>query len=202
MDSYILFLLLGLGAGGVYAVLGLGLVLKYRSAGVVDFGHAAVAMFCAYVYIELRSNGQLQFPWVVLPHHVAVASANGTSQTVAILVSILYGALLGLAFYTLLYRPLRSAPALARVGASVGVMLYLQAIAVINFGTFAVSSPPILKSTPVNIGSIPVPSDRLYLAGITVVIAAVLWAVYRWTRFGLATQAVAENERGASLLGY
>src|SRR5919201_3179827 len=143
MDSYILFLLLGLGAGGVYAILGLGLVLKYRSAGVVDFGHAAVAMFCAYVYIELRSNGQLEFPWVVLPHHIAVGPAAGTSQAVAILASLVYGALLGLAFYVLLDHSLRKAPALARVGASVGVMLYLQAIAVVNFGTFAVSSPPI-----------------------------------------------------------
>jgi len=35
MSSYILFLLLGLGAGAIYAILALGLVLKYRSAGVV-----------------------------------------------------------------------------------------------------------------------------------------------------------------------
>ena len=41
MSTYLLFFLLGLGAGSVYANLGLGLVLKYRSAGVVDFGHAA-----------------------------------------------------------------------------------------------------------------------------------------------------------------
>ena len=202
MDSYILFLLLGLGAGGVYAILGLGLVLKYRSSGVVDFGHGAVAMFCAYVYIELRSNGKLELPWTAIPHEITVAAETGASQWVSIVVAILYGALLGLVFYALLYRPLRQAPALARVGASVGVMLYLQAIAVINFGTFAVSSPPILNSTPVDIAGIPVPSDRLYLAGITVVIAAVLAVVYRRTRFGLTTQAVAENERGASLLGY
>ncbi|HEY7632749.1 MAG TPA: ABC transporter permease [Thermoleophilaceae bacterium] len=202
MDSYILFLLLGLGAGAVYALLGLGLVLKYRSSGVVDFGHAAVAMFCAYVYIELRSNGKLEFPWVLIPHEVSVASANGTSQFIAIVFSLAYGAVLGLAFYALLYRPLRQAPALARVAASVGVMIYLQAIAVINFGTFALSSPPILPSSPVNISGIPVPSDRLYLAGITVAIAVILAAIYRYTRFGLATSAVSENERGASLIGY
>ena len=58
-------------------MLGLGLVLKYRSAGVVDFAHGAVAMFCAYVYIELHSNGELQFPWIVIPHQIKVASSNG-----------------------------------------------------------------------------------------------------------------------------
>src|ERR1700742_62681 len=106
MSSYILFLLLGLGAGGVYAVLGLGLVLKYRSAGVVDFGHGAVAMFCAYVYIELRSNGELQFPWILIPHQVRVASSNGMATVPAIVITLVYSAILGLFFYAAIYRPL------------------------------------------------------------------------------------------------
>ena len=60
MSSYILFVILGLGAGATYAILGQGLVLKYRSAGVVDFAHGAVAMFIAYVFVHLRSFGQRQ----------------------------------------------------------------------------------------------------------------------------------------------
>ena len=60
MSSYVLFLLLGLGAGAVYGMLALGLVLKHRSAGVVDFGHGAVAMFIAYVYLGLRYLSQPQ----------------------------------------------------------------------------------------------------------------------------------------------
>ena len=98
MSSYILFLLLGLGSGAVYAVLGLGLVLKYRSAGVVDFAHGAVAMFCAYVYIELRSNGELQFPWILIPHQVKVASSNGMAVVPSILITLVYSAILVLVF--------------------------------------------------------------------------------------------------------
>src|ERR1700684_3522672 len=112
MSSYILFLLLGLGSGAVYAVLGLGLVLKYRSAGVVDFGHGAVAMFCAYVFIELRSNGQLVFPWIGIPHAITVASSNGMGLAPSIVITLVYSAILGLVFYAVLYRPLRAAPAL------------------------------------------------------------------------------------------
>ncbi len=76
LSSWILFLLLGLGAGSVYALLALGLVLKYRSAGVVDFGHGAVAMFIAYVYIGLRSSGSIALPWPVLPHSISLASSE------------------------------------------------------------------------------------------------------------------------------
>ncbi len=202
MSSYILFLLLGLGSGAVYALLGLGLVLKYRSAGVVDFAHGAIAMFCAYVYIELRSNGQLVFPWPVLKHSFQVASSNGMATVPSIVITLAYSVVFGFVLYWAIYRPLRNAPALARVGASVGVMLALQAIAVLNFGTFAVSSPPILPDSPVKIAGIDVPSDRLYLAAIAVLIGIALELIYRRTRFGLATRAAAENERGAALLGH
>ena len=44
--------------------------------------------------------------------------------------------------YLLVYRPLRFAAPLTRVCASVGVMLAFQAIAVLNFGTQAKTTPP------------------------------------------------------------
>jgi ABC-type branched-subunit amino acid transport system permease subunit len=199
MSSYILFLLLGLGSGAVYGMLALGLVLKYRSAGVVDFGHGAVAMFIAYVYLGLRADGTLQFPWIWLPHELSLGSSLGTAP--AIVVSLVYAAVLGFVMYWLIYRPLRAATALTRVCASVGTMLALQAIAVLNFGTTAKSTPAILPTEPLSIAGVTVPSDRLWFAGIVVVLAAILALVYRKTKFGLATRASAENEQGAALVG-
>src|SRR5947209_17000067 len=123
MSTYVLFLLLGLGAGAVYAMLALGLVLKYRSAGVVDFGHGAVATFIAYVYLGLRDDGQLQFPWIWLPHELALSSSPlGLGPAMAI--SLVYAAILGAILYLLIYRPLRHATPLTRVCASVGTMLF------------------------------------------------------------------------------
>ena len=121
MSSYILFLLLGLGAGAVYAMLALGLVLKYRSAGVVDFSHGAVAMFIAYVYLGLREDGTLQFPWIVIPHQLTL-TGSGMSAAPAIAIALLYAAILGVILYVLVFRPLRNATPLTRVCASVGVM--------------------------------------------------------------------------------
>jgi ABC-type branched-subunit amino acid transport system permease subunit len=202
MTSYLLFLLLGLGSGAVYATLALGLVLKHRSAGIVDFSHGAVAMFCAYVYIELRSSGELQFPWILIPHQVRVASSSGMATIPCILITLVYAAVLGLIFYVAIYRPLRNAPALARVGASIGVLLALQTIALLNYSTFALSSPPILPDNTIHIGGLFVPAAPLWLAALTVVLGLVLAAVYRFTRFGMVTRAAVENERGAALLGH
>ncbi|MEU5041805.1 ABC transporter permease [Streptomyces griseorubiginosus] len=200
MSSYFLFLLLGLGSGAVYGILALGLVLKHRSAGVVDFGHGAVAMFGAYVFLDLRDRGTLQFPWIGLPH-AWTFSSSGLSTPVAMAAALVYSALFGLLLYVVVHRPLQHAAPLTRVCASVGVMLGLQAIAVLNFGTEGRSTNPILPTSTLSLAGVTFPVDRLYFAGLVVVLAAVLAAVYRFTPFGLATRAAAENDAGAALIG-
>jgi len=201
MSSYSLFLILGLGSGATFAILGLGLVLKYRSAGVVDFAHGAVAMFIAYVFINLRSFGELELPVVLLPHQVSLNGGAGLPTALAIIISLAYAAVLGLVLYAVVYRPLQSASPLTRVCASVGVMLGLEAIAVLNYSTEPVATNPILPSSPLSVSGITFPSDRLYFTGIVIVVSVALALVYRFSRFGLATRAGAENDRGAALTG-
>lgn len=200
VSSYLLFLLLGLGAGSVYALLGLGMVLKFRSTGVIDFAQGAVAMFGAYVFLSLRADGTLQLPWIVLPHEIRL-SATGLGLLPALAITLVYGTLLGLVVFLLVYRPLLQAAPLTKVCASVGVTLAFQAIAVLNFGTTARAAEPVLPSHPIRIGKIAFPSDRIYLAVIVAAVAVVLAVVYKFTRFGLATRAGAENETGAALIG-
>src|SRR5579875_469003 len=200
MSSYILFLILGLGSGATFAILGLGLVLKYRSGGVVDFAHGAVAMWIAYVFVNLRSFGTLELPVIVVPHQVTLGS-GGVDTTLAIVISLAYAALLGAILHVLVYRPLRFAAPLTRICASVGVTLAFEAIAVLNFGTEPKATPSILPTTPVSIGAVTFPLDRIFFTGIVVGLSILLALIYKYTRFGLATRAGAENERGAALVG-
>ena len=201
MSSYLLFLILGLGSGATYAILGQGLVLKYRSAGVVDFAHGAVAMFIAYVFINLRSFGELELPLVLLPHQISLNGGNGLNTGLAIVISLGYAAVLGLLLYVIVYRPLQSASPLTRVCASVGVMLTLQAIAVLNYSTEPVATNSIFPSSALSLAGITFPEDRLFFTGVVVVVSVALALVYRFTRFGLATRAGAENDKGAALTG-
>jgi branched-chain amino acid transport system permease protein len=54
----------------------------------------------------------------------------------------------------------------------------------------------------VRFGQVRLPSDRLWLAAIVIAATAVVWAVYRFTRFGLASRAAAEDETALALLGW
>ena len=113
--------------------------------------------------------------------------------------------MLGLALHFLIFRPLRNAPPLAKVVASIGVLLLLQAVVVRRFGS-AARRPTLLRTKP-RAGEVPVRHHDEHRAAhrdhhrdrsFTVL----LWALFRFTRFGLATRAAAENEKGAMLLGF
>src|SRR5262249_34235912 len=65
MSHYLLFCVLGLSVGAVYAALSLGIVVTYQGTGVINFAAAAMATIPLYVYDDLR-HGQLTLPlpWV------------------------------------------------------------------------------------------------------------------------------------------
>src|SRR5438105_12183154 len=128
-------------------------------------------MFIAYVFINLRSFGQLALPVVLIPHQISLNGGAGLSTWLAIVISLVYAAVLGLVLYVLIYRPIRSASPLTRVCASVGVMLALEAIAVLNFSTQPVATNPIFPSSGLSLAWITFPEDRLYFTGALIIIS-------------------------------
>ena len=50
MSTFIEFALVGLGTGGLYALLGQGIVLIYRASGVINFAQGAIAAVGGYFF--------------------------------------------------------------------------------------------------------------------------------------------------------
>ena len=198
-QQYILFILVGLGVGSIYAAIAMGLVVTYKGTGVINFAQGAMAMWGAYVYDELRKTGNLVFPLFGPVNHVHLGHVPFAA---ALLLGIVSSAVIGLLAHFIVFRPLRRAPALAKVVASVGLTVIMQALVGLRFDTKARDVDAILPNEPVHLGSLSFSRDRLYLAAIAILIAIGLWAYFRFARLGLATRAAAENELGASLTGF
>jgi branched-subunit amino acid ABC-type transport system permease component len=189
MITFIVFALLGLGAGAAYLTLAFGVVVIYKGSGVLNFGQGAVAMFAAFVYADLSGS----------------AGQTGLSRYVALVIVLVAAALFGLLFYFLVIKHLRSAPLLAKVVATLGLLGALEGIATLHWG--AVYTGGDVKSLfpqgAISIGGgAHFGRDRIYALVLALAITAGLWVLYNRTRFGLATRAVAESEKGASLLGF
>ncbi len=210
--------------GALIAAIALGVVLTYRGSGVVNFATGAIAMYAAYVYTDLRVNGRLFIPplpnplvlielvahhldkksTLTVPHWPTYIDFGRLTLESALLISLLFGVVFGLVLHFLVFRPLRHAPPLAKVVASVGVLLLLQAIVVRRFGTSAQATQlgdGVAKQVKFPFG-ITMNTEALTVIIIVIVFTVLLWALFRFTRFGLATRAAAENEKGAMLLGF
>ena len=70
MKEILFAVILGIGVGGLYAMLATGLVTAFKGSGVINFAHGAFAMYTVYAYDELNDSGNLVFPWVdIIPGH-------------------------------------------------------------------------------------------------------------------------------------
>jgi ABC-type branched-subunit amino acid transport system ATPase component/branched-subunit amino acid ABC-type transport system permease component len=200
VDQYLLFMVVGLGFGCIYAAIGMGVVITYRGTGVINFATGAMAMWGAYVYDELERTGNLVLPVAVIPHKFKLG--DDLPFTMSFILALLSCSLIGLLVHFLVFRPLRRAPVLAKVVASVGVLIFIQALVVMQFGSTPRAVPPILPNEVVRFAGADFSRDRLWLTLIVVIVAVAAWAYFRFTRIGLATRASAENEQAVSLARY
>ncbi len=198
ITSSLAYLILGLGGGAVIAALGLGVVITYRSANVVNLAHAAIGSFLAFAFYEFRETGELVLPLVAIPHRIPLLPRP--TVITAVVVIVIYGALLGLLLHVLVFSRLQRAPALARVVASIGLFLYVWSIVGLEWPV-APNIRPLLPRDNVVVLDRLIGVDRLILAGLVLLATGLLWLVSTRTRFGAATTAAAENRKGALLLG-
>lgn len=207
MELYLQNLLTGLGDGAVIAGVALGLVLAYQGSGVLNFAHGAMMMYSTYIYDELRDTGDFVFPISFLgTDRINILGTPEKGELAsfwpAFLIALLMAAVLGLLIHLLVFRPLRGAPLLAKVVATVGVFILLQSLVLLRFGTSNETVRAILPTDTVTVLGTRIPQDRFWLAGIVILTALVLTILYKATTFGLATRASAEEEKGATLLGF
>jgi branched-chain amino acid transport system permease protein len=194
MSEILVALILGLGFGSLIASLSLGVVLNYRGSGAVNLGLGAVAMLAAFLFYTLKVSGVFLFRGV---------SVGGPMATVpALLITLAVCALLGVIWDALVLKALRGSPPLAKMVASLGLLLVIQSGMVIEFGDTGQVAPSVVPNVgTISISGNVVPADRIVVAGIVILITIVLAAAYRWTRFGLCTRAASENEAAAMLNG-
>lgn len=175
--------ILGLGIAAVYTLLGHGIVLIYRGSGVINLAQGAYAMVGAFVYYDLRTG-------------------NGFAFLPAFFVALIVAGLLGAITYPLVMRPLRNASPIARLIATLGVLIVVQAVGLLRFGSATVLVPSFLPENVFHVSGIFIGEDRMILLGIAVALTAALWAASRLSLFGLASRAVAENQRAAASLAW
>lgn len=183
MSTFIVFTILGLGIGAMYALPAIGVVLVFRSSGVVNISAGSTGMIGAFAWWE-------------------VAGHRGIPMPLAILIGVAVAAAVGALTFLLAIKPLAGASTLAKIVSTLGVLIALQAAANLHFGTQPLTTKGILTTSTVRIGGLRVPIDDLWLLGISIIVISGVWAFYKWSTFGLATSALSQSSVGLAALGY
>src|SRR5215813_3206834 len=127
VETILLFILLGLGSGALIAGIALGVVATYRGSGYINLSTGAIAMLGGYAFWSLTS-GKI----ASLPYAVALPLALIFVLAVATLLEFV------------VYRPLRNTSPLARMVASLGVLLVCQSSMLLAFGITQQPAPSVL----------------------------------------------------------
>lgn len=176
--------LLGVIVGLSYALLGLGLILIYRSTRVINLAHGEMGALAAAVVAVLVNENHWPY-WA------------------ASLVALVGAGVLGALVELLVIRRLFAAPRLIVLVATMGVaQLFL-------FGTFLLNDTidsrlsgfPKPFETTLSLGPLVVQPGELLLLFAVPLIALGMAAFFRFTGFGVAVRAAAENSDSARLVG-
>ncbi len=183
MTQIIQFAILGLALGAMYALSALGLVVTNRASNVVNLSQASIGMFGTFVFWDLNQNHGVSYP---------IAALCGIATSAALSGAIQQGVM----------RPLRTAAPITRMVATLGVLTVVEQAAGHIWTNQTVLVPSELPTNPVQVLGASIGVNVLIILGVAAVLTVALGVITRYTNFGRATSAAAENARSVAALGY
>jgi len=175
-------LVLGVIAGSIYALIALGITLVYKASRVLNFAQAEVGTLTLYATW-----------WVTVRQH--------QSWWLGALASIAGAVVIGLVFERLVIRRMLTASRVTVAVATIGLFSLTIAVELTLFaGTIYILPPPI-SSGGVSVAGVYVNANQWLALGVVAVVAVALAAFLRYTDFGLAVLASADDPVAAQLMG-
>lgn len=178
-------LVIGTISGSLYALIAMGMVLVYRTTGVLNIAHGGVGVLSGFVAWDLMTLRH----W---PYYAAVVAG------------VILAVLIGLAFERFVIRVVPN-PALQTVS-TLGLFIFLQGIVFVvpwwsNTATKLFPSPLLDKQLQIPGADYAVGYDKLVLVAAVAICLVGLYFMLRRTRIGLAMRATSDDRVAARLVG-
>ena len=187
LKSFIEQTINGLQTGSIYALIALGYTMVYGIVKLINFAHGDILMVGAYATL--------------------IAVSHGMPLIVAIILSIVVCAVLGVVIDFFAYRPIRNAPKISALITAIGMSFLLESLALIIFG----ANPKVIdpKNIPaflsndnkMKLGFLQISTLTIFVIAITVICMVALNLFIKKTKLGKATRAVSQDTGAAQLMG-
>lgn len=182
MKTFLPYLVIGIANGSIYGIAAMGLVLTYKTSGIFNFAHGGVGTAAAYVFFELRSQ-------------------HGVPWPVAMALVLLVGApLIGIGLERLA-RELAHVASEMKIVATVGLLITIQAAAVLRYGPLTRGFAAFLPTRTVQVAGVYVGWDQIIVSALALASAVALYAFFRSRRLGIAMRGVVDDPALLGLSG-
>ena len=174
----------GVAQGCIYGLIALGFVLIYKATETVSFAQGDLMMMGAFGGLALMTL--LGFPfWIAVPSAVLAMAAFGVVAE------------------RLVIRPVLGQPAFSIVMLTIGLGYVARgAITMVpNIGTETHTLPVPYKDAIVKLGELVINIEQMVVIGATAVLCAALFALFRYSKLGIAMQAASQNQLAAYYMG-
>jgi branched-chain amino acid transport system permease protein len=182
MEMFLMTLVTGLMVGGIYALIALGWVLIYKCSGVLNLAMGELTLIGAYISLTFYSLG--------LPLLLALAC------------SLIIGLVLGILTERVFLDRLIGKPVLTVIMMTVGLSFFFRGMVEFVWGTDTrVFTPPVFPLQPIKLGFLVIGQVYLWSFLAAILLLLIFVAFFKYTRWGLAMQATADDEMAALSLG-
>ena len=177
-------LISGISLGCIYALIALGFVLIYKATETVNFAQGELMMLGAFAGLVLMTVLGWSF-WLAAP--VAVV--------------LMFG--LGIGLERAVIRPILGQPQFTVVMLTIGVGYtargLITMIPEIGTETNALAVP--YKGKVIDLGGAVISVEQIAIIGMTALLCALLFALFRYSKLGIAMQAASQNQLAAYYMG-
>lgn len=172
----------GFAQGSIYTLVALGMTALFRATGVVNFAHGEFFMMGAFfVYVLINIAG--------LPF--------GAAAPLAILGMFILGACIERG----LIRPMANAPHISIAMMTVAISFLFKGITRVFWGREVYPMPPVFSFPPIEVGGLIVTTQDLVISTVMLLLVALFFTFFNFSKLGRIAQAASENPRGAALIG-
>jgi branched-chain amino acid transport system permease protein len=177
-------LISGAAQGCIYGLIALGFVLIYKATETVSFAQGDLMMVGAFAALAAMTLLGLPF-WLAVP--------------AAIIAMGLFGVLLERA----VVRPILGQPAFSIVMLTIGVGYVLRGLITMipNIGTDTHTLPVPYAGQVLRMGGLVVSAEQIVVIGVTGLLCLGLFAMFRYSKLGIAMQASSQNQLAAYYMG-
>ena len=177
-------LISGISQGCIYGLIALGFVLIYKATETVNFAQGELMMLGAFLGLTATAGMGLSY-WAAVP--CALAGM----------------ALVGLLIERATLRPILGQPAFSVVMVTIGLGYVARgAVTMVPFwGTETHMLPAPFRGEIIRAGELVIGMEHVVIIAATMLLCAVLFLFFRFSRIGIAMQAASQNQLAAYYMG-